>query len=577
MPPAVTAFATWVASYFGGSALVAYAVEAAVYYAAGRFFYRRDDQGRGRGSIPLNSRLQYLREPDAPHRIIYGEATMAPTIVADFSDDHNLYLLTALCPHDIEDIVSVRVNDQDFFPPAEVDDFNNGLLYTHPLVGPDRVNMLVVSNHSAYDTISALRKQVGTNSRRNSVPIMAVVVDKEARASGELGKTGRDVTYGLGGNWVQHGSNNLDDGRRFGPFMFGTDGKGKTPGDLGMKMSGMSWMVLVFPRSLRVVSGSTDPDVWNSVPRVTLRMRRSNSTLKLPNGFNRAPYSRGNSALCAYDYLARYTDYGTRICGFDRIDASNLMAAAQFCEDRGLTSNGVITLDQAPADVMEQLGFAMNAGVFTEAAGIRKILPGAPSTATRVITDDHIVENSWAYSPMVDVNSRVSEFVCRYVDVDGVEQSAGASYPDSVVTSTQELQLDLINNREQAEAVARIMLSRIWNGASLSFSLLDPMTPIRPYDKIHVRGGGPLELDDVFRVLRIERTTDGRLVVQCIFEDDDLFDAQAPSSTYIPPARPPNYTGTGADDTFRVIVHEDGGVLKVRTPGASEDTIIDYR
>ena len=521
--------------------------------------------------IPLNTRRQYLTAPDAPQRIGYGEFTIAPTIIADFSTDQHLNILGALTPHELEnDIIQLLVDDQEFLSAAELASLN-------------RDGYVMITANSANDGISELRKTKNKAAQESSLPILYIAKDFTAPAvNPQLGGAGGNYSSKIESFRARAGTNETSFLAR---ANFGMNGKAERPLDLDMRMTGQSWVHLAFPRSKRARDANNkDPDVWSSVPTLTFRVRRPLSSLKIsaepgaPIIGSGALYN--NAALCAYDYLARYTDYGTPIRGegglIFRIDGASVAASYNQCQRDNLVANGVVQLTTPPADVLEQLGYAMNAGIFPEKHGVRFIESGRASSATTTLTDEDIVEDSYSYAPRADITTRASQLVARYVDEDGLEQSAAADYDTSVV-SVQDIQLDLIDNKRQAEQVARILLSKLWTGAALSFELVGVHPELSPNDVVRVEGCGPLNLADDFRILALEQRPNGNTRVSCQFEDPNLFTLREDDDGYIPASRLPNYDSpVAAQDAGGNGILVDDSNLLIATGADGQTHFITY-
>ena len=545
MPPIAALFVTTYASvgisallaggaFFSTPVLLSSAVITGLTYAIGKLNRQR---GGGSEGLPLSERNVSAQRPNQPRKVVYGRATFSPVVVSSFSNDSYASLVCAIADHKLSTLHNIKFNEENFFTDDEMESLRtNGYLF-------------VTAPESA-DGVSQFRKDVNERTRDigdATTQIAFISFNFEAhptRGKFDIAMTNLSTTF----------ASNTD----FFPFKTNGD---LTPAEAQMRLTGTSWITFSFRRTSR-----NDNNYWDNLPSFQVDVSRNNDTLSLwPNA---GTYEEGNAALAVYDFLNTYTPYGEPAGAVARLDVESAKTAASICDSGDYYANGVASLTGSPSSILEQLAYAMNSGAISERAGVRFIHAGAsPSAPSLVLTEDDIMDESWSFVPTSDISSRVQTMEVRYADVDGTEQSVGVRAHTDKVSNTDTMELEFVNNQNRAEQVARIILDRMWNGATFSCKLLNMDRVPNPNDIIAFdfdqMGMNP---SSFWRVVSISLNSDRTATIEGIherpnlFEDHNVGNPVAPSrpSGTLPGVKPSRMLVGSEGTTDRLILDNPG-------------------
>lgn len=219
-----------------------------------------------------------------------------------------------------------------------------------------------------------------------------------------------------------------------------------------------------------------------------------------------------NPALCIRDYLL--ADWGLG-CSPDEIDEDSFTAAANLCdelvplsggtEERRYSLNGVISYDQKPIDVVEQM-LSSCGGALVYTGGRYRLFPAAYRLPTLAL-DESVLRGPVKLRPQSSSRERANSLRGTYIEPAQNWQQADykpvvdeiALANDQNLAMARELDLPFTISHPTAERLARVQLARIQNGltielpcslAALQVAVMEPVLVSMPtlgwVDKVFV-------------------------------------------------------------------------------------------
>jgi hypothetical protein len=221
----------------------------------------------------------------------------------------------------------------------------------------------------------------------------------------------------------------------------------------------------------------------------------------------------GNPALCIRDYLL--ADWGLG-CSADEIDEDSFNTAANLCdelvplsgsdtEERRYSLNGVISYDQKPIDVVEQM-LSSCGGALVYTGGRYRLFPAAYRLPTLAL-DESVLRGPVKLRPQSSSRERANSLRGTYIEPTQNWQQADykpvldelALANDQNLIMARELDLPFTISHPTAERLARLQLARIQNGltielpcslAALQVAVMEPVLISMPtlgwVDKVFV-------------------------------------------------------------------------------------------
>ena len=495
------------------------------------------------------SRKVSAKRINPPRREIFGRCKVGVSWISTEPQGGHHSLIGAICDHSLKKIHGIEFNSQPYLSPDELQ-----LLQSKGYVGLG----------NTYVENAALRNEV--NGRRynlssewiNQVPTTGSIIQRIRWSIGDhtfigVGLDGKKAFYENAETWWKEGQQGF---RRLGfergwqnLNWFANDAH--IPGfqarnDDSFKLTGISYIYLGLMRTpVQQIRHQGKESIYDAVPNVTLDVERGNNDLVRPRTDPSNPstqidgeeYLPGNAALCLFHLLASHTPYGRPLFEIERLNHAAAIRAAQVCEEKKLTANGMFERTDNPAGLIDELLAAMNAGASTERNGLREIFAGITSTPTQTITDADVEANSISLAVGGPISDRVSAVEISYQDKDGNVQSVAVKRdPAQPFTSVRQTTAAFIQTEAQAMNYARILLKRIWDSDALAFNLADLDKAPATWDRINVNFAS-VGASGTYRVLEVVKGGEGIARVECIREADDLYGDEI--STPYKPAPPP--------------------------------------
>ena len=201
-----------------------------------------------------------------------------------------------------------------------------------------------------------------------------------------------------------------------------------------------------------------------------------------------------NPALCVLDYLIN--SYGLE-CDAHEIDWQNFSEAANFCdqyihEKKRYCCNGVVTLDQPPIEVVEQL-LTSCAGVLVYTQGRYRIFPASSQTASGHLDPSYLRDDPKGL-PKLERHHLFNSVRANFFD-----QKQGWLKTDlQPITNTQyvqddggkqffyDLNLSFTTSTQEAQRLARLALEIVRPGARIQFPATLAALGIEVWDVVTV-------------------------------------------------------------------------------------------
>lgn len=271
------------------------------------------------------------------------------------------------------------------------------------------------------------------------------------------------------------------------------------------------------PQLTVTARGEVATDTWTEVERI------------VNDSATYAALAYNNSAVCLYDYIRKYTEYGTDILGIERIDEASVRQAIVDCHDLGLTANAYVDLDSRPDDVIAQFALAMRDGDAADIGGILHITVGKPVAATATITEDDILDD-WSYVGGLPRDKRPDAINLEYPTTSGVGNDTIALSPTFIrgggTGNTEDLTVAYAGSREQALDVGAVRLLKAQESRTLEVRLRVARARLLPHDTVMVDiptlfgdGAGPQK----YRVLSVKPQPDLSIAVVMREERDQIW------------------------------------------------------
>lgn len=191
-----------------------------------------------------------------------------------------------------------------------------------------------------------------------------------------------------------------------------------------------------------------------------------------------------NPALCAYYYMMMPEDVGGMGCESDEVDIDSVIEAANYCDDlvstptgteKRYTCNGTINIDSTAGSILLAILSCMDAtAIYSQ--GTWKINIGKPYTGQVVTIDESWLNGGITFKAGANKNGLTNTVKGTWVNP--ADHYAQTDFPivqipgylqedkEELVT---DLQLAFTNSQYMAQRIARIVLERSRNAASISF------------------------------------------------------------------------------------------------------------
>lgn len=220
---------------------------------------------------------------------------------------------------------------------------------------------------------------------------------------------------------------------------------------------------------------------WPSIPNVTARCRgrvadttRAKASAIVNNNEIWREVEYNNAALCCYDYLLHYTDFGAEVLGEARINEASVRQAIIDCHNLGLTANAYIDLESRPDDVLAEFAKAMRMGDIYDVGGIVHMIVGKPVATSATITEDDILED-WSFVGGLPRDARPETVNVEFPTTNSIGD-ATITIPSDFIRgegsgTSRELTVAFAGSQEQALDAAAITLLQAQESQGLELTL----------------------------------------------------------------------------------------------------------
>ena len=489
-------------------------------------------EGNHRTSTTGRKRFVQTSFPD--RKILYGSVEFSPTIIyAGNSGEGRMVVICVITDHNIENLTSLKFDDQEFLTEAELTTLNT----TGEINISDSGGQSDLYQPVRNDRIQTLNSYFGIQEGRP--PIRSGFIQHHSGNTNNINICSFIFSKTEGGLMTKLDGNNL--------FKAPTGFVNWSA--TNMKMKGVSWIAIQIAGAF---SRQYSP-IFGSLPNITIRTSRNRSTLNGQNLFN-AKYSADNPALCAYDYISRYTSYKDGSMGeqvIKKIDIDSFKTAAENCHIRDYTANGLVSLTETPINVINEFNTAMGSGNMSDINGIIHCYAGVSGTPDKRINDDDIEVDSWSLTPTPDIVTRQGQSIVEYGDTEGKSQYSSVYLEGAQNFSKLQQSSSMITNQRVARLVAKINLDRSWDTNVVTFTLNNFEKLPEPNELIYL-DITKIGLRHLFRVNSITLNNSGTASIECISETASLYDF-IDTDTYRPPTNPDSRFSEGY-----VIINTEG-------------------
>ena len=201
-----------------------------------------------------------------------------------------------------------------------------------------------------------------------------------------------------------------------------------------------------------------------------------------------------NPALCVLDYLI--SSYGLE-CDAHEIDWQSFAEAANLCDqsvhgNKRYRCNGVVTLDQSPIEVVEQL-LTSCAGVLVYTQGQYRIFPSAPQTPSAHL-DPSCLRDDPKGLPKLERNQLFNSVRANFFDQQqhwlktDLQPMTNSQYiqDDGGKKLFYDLNLNFTTSTQEAQRLARLALEIVRPGARIQFPATLAALGIEVWDVVTV-------------------------------------------------------------------------------------------
>lgn len=273
-----------------------------------------------------------------------------------------------------------------------------------------------------------------------------------------------------------------------------------------------------------VISIDYDQNQFQSIPSVTVILQGR----KVYDPRTDTTAYSANAALCLYDYMTASGDlYGMGIAAAN-MNATSVNAAANYCDTKSFTFNGIISPDDNAMDVMNKICTHFRGQVVWFGGSF--YFPYADlnyESSVMTLTDEHIACDEKG-RPMITVTqpgraNRPDALRIKYIDPE-----KNYTEDEIIVGETtgyvQDLNLDGSNTKEQSVILGTYNLERAQLDRGVSGTFRDNAIQLDPHDLITFNCTALGISNALMRVTEAKIQPGGLINLSLVYEDADLYD-----------------------------------------------------